>query len=96
MGLLEIRGLVETAWLGNPTVYSNGFAENKFRSIKVGMTAAEVAAVLGPPLKREPFGGFPLVWYYSDQKTAVDNFWRRWIAFENGRVSEVISDFWVD
>jgi len=73
-----------------------GYTERKFRTVTVGMTAAEVQAILGPPIKRMPWGILPEVWLYTDHKTITGNFWRRWIAFDvdSGRVEEVIADFW--
>lgn len=58
------------------------------RSVTVGMSQQEVRAILGPPLKVEPWGtGTVLVRY------AVPGWLRRspslWIAFDHGAVSVV-------
>jgi hypothetical protein len=36
------------------------------------------------------------MWYYSTQPNDTANFWRRWVHFKNGKVVEIINDFWVD
>lgn len=95
----DVTGLLQAALFGDSTVYARGYTDAKFQTIKVGLMADDVTAVLGPPLKVAPCGNLPSVWYCTDQKTVVDNLWRRLIAFEGGKfavVAEVISDFWVD
>ena len=92
--LIAVDDLYYAARTGNNTVYAKGYTDARFRSIRLGMTAIQVEATLGPPLKIAPFGGMPSVWYYTDQETDWDNFWRRWVVFERGRVVEIISDFW--
>jgi hypothetical protein len=92
----RIDELLWAARLGESTVYAKGYTLSRLRSIRIGMTAAEVGAIMGPPLRQGPWGGLPVVWFYSDQKTGEDNFWRRWVVFDKGRVVEVINDFWMD
>jgi hypothetical protein len=84
--------------LGEATVYAKGYSENRFRSIWVGMPMADVFSVMGPPLKWAPWGDYPRVWFYSDQETITDNFWRKWIVVDpkNDRVDVIVDDFWVD
>ena len=85
-------------FVGEATVYAKGFSESKFRSIKVGMKTADLLSIIGPPLKRAPWGSLPEVWYYTDQKTITDNFWRRWVVVDTnaGEVVTIIDDFWDD
>jgi hypothetical protein len=92
----RIDELLWAARLGESTVYAKGYTLRRLRSIRIGMTGAEVEVIMGPPLRQGPWGGLPVVWFYSDQKTVEDNFWRRWVVFDNGRVVEVINDFWID
>jgi outer membrane protein assembly factor BamE (lipoprotein component of BamABCDE complex) len=84
------------ALLGHSTVYAENYNERNFQRISQGMTASEVAALIGQPLRRSSWGRYNDVWHYTDQRTPVDNFWRRWIAFERGCVADRICDFWVD
>src|ERR1700677_330562 len=37
---------------GEYTVYADGYSESKFRSIRAGMTARQVEAIMGPPLMK--------------------------------------------
>jgi hypothetical protein len=85
-----------SAVLGESTVYAKGYSERRFRAIQVAMTASEVEAILGPPLRQFAWGYLPLVWSYSDHPTDTDNFKRRWVAFKNGTAVKVINDFWID
>jgi hypothetical protein len=94
----NIRDLVMSVFLGEATVYAKGFSESKFRCIKVGMRAEDLQAVMGPPLKRSPWGPFPEVWLYTNQRTITDNFWRRWVVVDDKahKVAMIIDDFWED
>ena len=93
-----IRDLTLAIFLGEATVYAKSFSESRFRSLKTGMKAADVMRVMGPPLKQTPWGQFPQVWLYTDQRTITDNFWRRWVAVDvnTDKVVLIISDFWDD
>jgi hypothetical protein len=87
--------------LGFGTVYAPGYSESRFHRIRVGMTPAEVEAILGPPLLRGDWGCLTQstdwdTWRYSQQHHYTANFWRRWVMFEKGKVVHVVSDFWVD
>jgi outer membrane protein assembly factor BamE (lipoprotein component of BamABCDE complex) len=94
----NIKDLMKSLLLGEATVYANGFSDYKFRSIKVGMKTADLLSFMGPPLKRAPWGSFPEVWFYTDQRTITDNFWRRWLVVDAnaGEVVMIIDDFWDD
>ncbi len=95
---LNIRESLIAWLLGEETVYAEGYSERKFASIKVGATTAEVLSIMGPPLRRGAWGDSPQVWFYTNQRTATDNYWRRWLVFDTAgeRVVEIIADFWVD
>ena len=98
MATLNVGESLRARFFGDATVYAEGFSERKFASVKVGATTAEVLSIMGPPLRRAPFGDAPLVWFYTDQRTSTDNFWRRWVVLDptGKRVAEIITDFWVD
>jgi hypothetical protein len=38
------------------TIYSAGYDESRFREVRVGMISAEVEALIGPPLRKTPWG----------------------------------------
>lgn len=90
--------LVSDPFFGHGTIYSQQYSEERFRTIQVGMTTAEVEAVMGPPLRKES-ASIPAddeMWHYSDQFNGTANFWRRWLLFQKGKVLVVIDDFWED
>ena len=90
--------MIKARLLGEATVYAKGYSDRRFRSISVGMTTADVLSVMGPPLRRAPWGDHPQVWFYTDQRGITDNFWRRWLFVDpkDDRVVMIIDDFWVD
>lgn len=84
-------------WLVPPTVYAAGYDDGKFRRIQVGMTADEVVSVLGEPLHRVTWNEDGTEnWMYSKQYTSTSNFSRRWIFVKDGRVSDVVMDYFED
>jgi hypothetical protein len=86
---------------GGGTIYSKNYDETKFHRLRVGMTENEVVAIIGEPLRKVPLWVSPEVvdgeqWFYSDQPDATADFWRRWVSFKSGRVTQIISDYWYD
>jgi hypothetical protein len=82
---------------GPRTVYAVGYDEFKFKELRTGMTWTEVEAALGPPLETVPKrDDVPEVWFYSLGETSLDDYWRRWVWFRNGKVTEITSDYWED
>lgn len=77
------------------TVYSKGYSEAKFQSLRVGMTPGQVEAVVGPPLRKIPSKAAFETWWYSESPSSND-FRRRHLTFEQGRIRRIVSDFWVD
>jgi outer membrane protein assembly factor BamE (lipoprotein component of BamABCDE complex) len=90
--------LLASAILGESTVYAKGYSEHRFRTIKVGMTASQVEAIMGTPLRKglHPAFGLPDPWFYTYHEDMTANYKRRWVVFNNGKVVNVINDFWVD
>jgi hypothetical protein len=79
------------------TVYSAGYDERCFRQVRVGMTSAEVEALLGPPLKKVPWPQAGVViWLYTDKRFKRGDYWRRDVFMTNDGVSEVMSTYWID
>ncbi len=82
---------------GPRTVYAVGYDEFKFQRLRLGMTRTEVEAALGPPLEKVPaLADVPELWFYSLGESSLDDYWRRWVRFENGKVTQIISDYWED
>jgi hypothetical protein len=100
-------GLGELRWLhaNFATVYATGYSEEHFARVRVGMTRAEVEAIMGHPLRRDttsPSWKGLENWIYSEPPppgTIGDNYWRRWVMFdpgEDGRVVALVSDYYED
>jgi outer membrane protein assembly factor BamE (lipoprotein component of BamABCDE complex) len=83
-----VSGVSETLLL---TSYSTGFREERFATIRVGMTANQVETILGPPIAKEPWGEGTENWQYSGPRGPAF-YRRRWVLFNNGRVLGVVSD----
>ncbi len=97
---------------GHSTIYAEGYSESKFRSLRVGMTAAQVEAVMGAPLSRghwmdsgdagvgQPItpveGTLSDLWYYTRPARARGNHWRREVWFRNGVVYRADSTYYLD
>ncbi len=95
---------------GDFTVYAPGYREARFRSLRLGMTSAEVEATVGPPLtigqwqvtpSGQPItpGADPLepMWHYSRAgKLRQGSYWRREVWFRGGVVSQIVDGFHVD
>ncbi len=96
--LATARALLRSEPLfGFGTVYSEQFSERAFNSVRVGMNRSQVEQTIGTPLRKVPWGSASQeMWYYSDQPDLTANFWRRWVLFENGKVTWIANDFWVD
>jgi outer membrane protein assembly factor BamE (lipoprotein component of BamABCDE complex) len=81
---------------GDGTVYAKGYDESRFRAIRTGMTASQVEKLMGPPLPRPRWWPDDDVWFYtffSQQRTSHR---MRRVVFRDGKVVEVINDFYVD
>lgn len=100
--LAAMRALLfHEPFFGFNTIYSEQYDEGRFLSLRVGMTRAEVQAILGRPLRIAPWNGntgpqVEEMWFYSDQPDVTANFYRRWVYFKDGKAVAVINDFWVD
>ena len=90
--------LLRALLLAESTDYVDGYSDARFSSVKVGDTTEVVLSKIGAPLRRGPWGDHAHVWFYSDQRTVTDNFWRRWLVLNaaGDRVAEIVADFWVD
>jgi hypothetical protein len=66
------------------------------------MTLMEVESILGRPIRKESTsqgGSSYEKWVYSEPPppgTFGDNYWRRWVFFENSKVSAIVDDYHED
>jgi hypothetical protein len=86
---------------GQGTIYSKDYDETKFQGLRTGMTAKEVEAIMGQPLRIIPLNQHQGIrdeelWHYSEQPDPTADFWRRWVEFKAGRMTRIISDYWYD
>ena len=79
-----------------PTLYAPGYDEARFRTIHEGMTAGQVASIMGEPLEKRPWSDGRGLWKYSDQYTYTSDFDRRWVYLSGGAVQTVVNDRWHD
>ena len=93
--------------LTNGTVYARGYSETRFKQVVIGMSYAQVRALVGEPLaqwypyqytnyvaKRHYVG-----YVYSrdeDSYYSVGDYEIRQINFDRGRVAEIVSHRWYD
>jgi hypothetical protein len=97
---------------GHSTVYSEGYSESKFRSLRLGMTARQVEDIVGPALERGHWmdsrdtgagqpttpgeGNLSDLWYYTRAGKARGNYWRREVWFRDGVVYRTDSTYYLD
>jgi hypothetical protein len=84
------------------TTYAPAYSEGRFRRVAVGMTPTDVMSLLGAPLQKDSNSPrwSPLEnWIYSEPPppgTLGDNYWRRWVMFQGGRVVAIVDDYYED
>lgn len=78
------------------TEYSNGYSDWKFLKLKQGMSASEVQALLGAPLRVTEFPKeHEQVWFYS--RSPHDTHYRcRVVEFRDSVVAKIHTEFYVD
>lgn len=80
------------------TVYSAAYSDAAFKQLRVGMTEGEVAVLLGEPLDiyTAKLGAESLLgWQYS-RSDAGASYRVRCVLFREGRVFEVLREFYLD
>jgi hypothetical protein len=90
--------LLLSIYFGDGTVYARDYDESNFRAIRTGMTGAQVERLAGPPLRGMTFlwPGEDDIWLYTYFNRSRTCHRRRWVRFQDGKVIEVINDFYVD
>ena len=96
MGVGLALGLMRWVAFDSMTVYAPGYDEGRFRSVRPGMTAVQVEAILGEPLIRLAANRGDEVWRYTSGATGASNHWRRWVFLKAGKVDFTLSDFFWD
>jgi SmpA / OmlA family len=83
-------GLFVFAGVMPDTVYSKGYSESSFKSLKVGMTTQQVEAVMGSPLSKGTwYTPDQEMWQYSKQGSDEAVYYFRALYFKGGRLQAV-------
>ena len=78
------------------TIYADSFSEEKFHSIKLGMTKDQVKEILGNPLNDEGLQKNSF-WYYTHHDHPTSDFDQRWVVFDKSEaVIEIRKGFFID
>lgn len=93
--------MLRTAFfLVNSTEWVQGFDENKFSAVRLGMTKNEVMQIVGSRFVDMDewwcSGENKCYWIYTRQIETWMNYDRRWIIFDNGRVTSIVHTYWID
>ena len=93
--------MLRTAFfLGNSTEWVQGFEEKKFSAVTLGMTKSEVMQIVGTRFFDMDewwcSGETKCYWIYTRQIETWMNYDRRWIIFDNGRVTSIVHSYWID
>jgi hypothetical protein len=104
VAILEVRSPFERVWdelffliAGEETRFAPGYSDDAFGSVHMGDTEARVRELLGSGVWEYPeqAGEPKTAIHYSDSPGST-HFRRRFVAFENGKVTEIIADLYVD
>ena len=98
-GLALGLGLVRGAVLSVTTIYAPGYDESRFRTLRIGMSRDQVESIMGHPLEKDSNSKrwTPLEnWIYSESPPLWDDYWRRWVMFDNDKVVAIVDDYFVD
>lgn len=88
--------------LESGTVYSKNYSRWRFSKLRVGMSQQQVEMIMGPPLKKVSWPGTSTddtveeMWAYTWQATSTDSYYRKWLFFSGGHISEIVNDIWID
>jgi len=83
--------------VGDTTVYSKSYTDAAFRKVRIGMTESEVLGILGEPLETYTIEHMPKATGMRWSKTPDDSSYAvRVIIFEEGKVKERISEYYID
>ncbi len=77
------------------TRFAPGYSHAKFSQVKVGMSAADVLSLLGPPLEQRQSDDGKERWWWS-RSPGSHSYRFRLVVFEGGQVSRIVHEFYVD
>lgn len=83
------------AWPLESTRWADGFSEDNFDRVKIGMREADVISIVGEPLRKTCSEWCELVYTWQTDSTA-DFDWRSVEVGKDGRVERIRRDFFID
>jgi hypothetical protein len=79
------------------TTWANGFSDEGFSKIRIGMTKEEVLSLAGKPLHDIDNCDELCIWAYTRQDSPTSDFDQRWVVFDqNQKVFEIRKSFYID
>lgn len=78
------------------TIYAPSFSESNFNQIKISMSSAQVARLVGEPLRKD-CDHMDCFWIYTNQETSTADYDQRWVILDKKeRVIEIRKSFFID
>jgi hypothetical protein len=90
---VDTWGKALAAIFGQHTVFADGYSDRRWNAVRLGMEKSEILQILGEPLSRGDTGDW---WAYSTQLDTTENYHRREVIFQSGKVSEKLAEFTID
>ena len=83
-------------FFGHRTVYAEGYSDRGWNAVHVGMSKEKVLKILGEPLAQFTRRNRDYCAYSGWEPDRKGNYHRRDVTFEDGHVSEKITEFCID
>jgi hypothetical protein len=91
----SVNDTVLSILFSHDTIYTQGYTERAWLSIRRGMRGSEVKALIGPPLKTLDYAGGLEAWLYSMSPSGSD-YWMRAVLLQGGTVVGLDAGFYTD
>lgn len=92
-----VEGELLAILAGEDTAYSARYSSRAFRSIKVGMSEAEVESIIGPALESAgPYGDERELLLQFSRSPSYGSYRVREVELRGGRVVRIYSGLWFD
>ena len=76
------------------TYYAPKFNQNKFNSLRPGMSSGELEKVMGPPLEKIRRRDGSVLWAYSGRADVSCSYWRRLVMVRDEKITSIANDYW--
>lgn len=104
LGLMILRSLVfgpspidllYASILDHDTVYAEGFSQQRWRVLALGVSSHDVEASIGQPLRKTRLSRGREVWHYS-VSPGDTHYWRKIAVLQGGRLVQLQDFFYFD